>query len=366
VAFRVAVTGATGFIGRQLTAHCAARGFEVRAVVRPPAGAAGDEHQPLHAGHAASSERTSPRVTPAGAGPRPAAAISHGRRPAIAYGLHPGVVVVPAALETTALTDAFRGVDGVVHLAGVVSTVREDDYTRVNVAGTRAVAEAARAVHARLVHVSSLAAAGPASPSRPRSEQDPPAPITPYGRSKLESERAVADVDGLSWIVLRPGVVYGPGDRALLPLFRSARSLVLPLIGRPGAAYTFIHVADLIRTIVAALATGVDHDTIFVGSPAPVTARELLEGVRAATGARALIMRIPWPLTRLAAAAGDVAGAARGRPLPWNTWRYRELYAEGFVCRVDRLRERLGIVAQVDLRDGLAEAAAWYSEQRWI
>jgi dihydroflavonol-4-reductase len=362
----VAVTGATGFIGRHLTAHFAAHGVEVRAVVRPPAGSAVDEPRAMHGGPAAPVGRSSRRVTPSPAGTRLAAAMKRGSRPAITDGPCPDVVIVPAALETHALVDAFRGVDAVVHLAGVISAVREDEYTKVNVAGTRAVAEAARAVHARLVHVSSLAAAGPASPLLPRSEEDPPAPITPYGRSKLESERAVAGVDGLTWIVLRPGVVYGPGDRALLPLFRFARSPVMPLIGRLSAAYTLIHVADVIRTIVAAVAAAIDHETIFVGCPAPVTARELLEGVRAATGTRAMIVRIPWPLTRLAACAGDLAGAARGRPLPLNKWRYRELYAEGFACRVDRLRERLGITAQVDLRDGLAETAAWYRQHGWL
>jgi dihydroflavonol-4-reductase len=366
VACRLAVTGATGFIGRHLTAHFAAHGFEVRAIVRPPAGTAVGEPRAIRAGPVAPVGRSSRRVSPSPGATRLAAAMKRGSCPAITYGLHPDVVVVPAALETNALVDAFRGVDGVVHLAGVVSAVREDEYTKVNVAGTRAVAEAARAVQTRLVHVSSLAAAGPASPSLPRSEDDPPAPITPYGCSKLESERAVAGVEGLRWIVLRPGVVYGPGDRALLPLFRFARSPVLPLIGRRSAAYTLIHVADVIRAIAAAVAAGIDNDTIFVGGPAPVTTRELLEGVRAATGTRAMIVRIPRLLTRAAAAACDLAGAARGRPLPLNKWRYRELYAEGFACRVDRLRERLGIVAEVDLNDGLVQTAAWYREQGWL
>jgi nucleoside-diphosphate-sugar epimerase len=71
-------------------------------------------------------------------------------------------------------------------------------------------------------------------------------------------------------------------------------------------------------------------------------------------------------VTRLAAWAGDLAGAVRGRPLPLNRWRYRELYAEGFACSVDRLRERLGVVAQIGLSEGLARTAAWYREERWL
>jgi dihydroflavonol-4-reductase len=320
----VAVTGASGFIGRHLCTHLAARGFEVRAIVRPSAG---------------TPRRHSP---------------------------HPDVVVVPAALDPTTLADAFRNVEAVIHLAGVIAALREDEYWTVNVAGTRAVAEAARRARARLVHVSSLAAAGPAAPSSPRSEDDPPAPLTPYGRSKLESERAVAGFDGLNWIVLRPGVVYGPGDRAMLPLFRFAHRGFLPLVGRPGAAYTCIHVADVVRAIEAAIDASVNREVIFVGHPVPVTARELLEGVRAAAGSRAVILRVPALVMRMGAAAGDLAGAVRGQPMLLNRSRYRELYADGFACRVDRLRDRLGVVAQIDLRDGLEQTAAWYKKEGWL
>jgi nucleoside-diphosphate-sugar epimerase len=71
-------------------------------------------------------------------------------------------------------------------------------------------------------------------------------------------------------------------------------------------------------------------------------------------------------LTRLAAIAGDIGGAIRGRALALNRARYIELSAEGFVCRVDRLRDRLGIVAAIDLPDGLAQTTAWYRQERWL
>jgi nucleoside-diphosphate-sugar epimerase len=276
------------------------------------------------------------------------------------------LTVVRAGLERAALADAFRDVDAVVHLAGVVSAIREQELFDVNVEGTRAVADAARAAGVRLIHVSSLAAAGPASAGSPRSEDDPAAPVTPYGRSKLESEGVLAAMPDLRWIVLRPGLVYGPGDRAMLPLFQLAAHGVLPLVGRASAAYTVIHVSDLVRAIVAALDGGVDRQTVFAGHPRPATGRQLLEGVRSAVGRPARIVRVPMALARVAAIAGDIGGAIRGRPLPLNGTRYVELSAEGFVCRVDRLRDRLGIVAEVDLAQGLAQTAAWYRQEHWL
>jgi nucleoside-diphosphate-sugar epimerase len=301
---RVAVSGASGFIGRHLVEHLEARGTLVVPLRRP--------------------------------------------------------------LERDALLNAMRTVDAVVHLAGVVSALRERDYVAANVDGTRLVAEACGTAGVPLVNISSLAAAGPASPQAPRSEDDPPAPINAYGRSKLGGERAIARIDGLRWTTIRPGVVYGPRDRALLPIFEVAARGFMPLVGRPDAAYSFIHVRDLVRVIAAAVDRPAAGDTLFAGHPHPVTTREILEAVRAASGARATIIRIPMILTRAAAIAGDLTGMLRGRPSVINSRRYAELASEGFVCRVDRLRDRLGVVAEIGLEEGLADAYAWYRRERWL
>jgi nucleoside-diphosphate-sugar epimerase len=317
---RVVVTGATGFIGRHVSRYLVASGADVRAVLR----------------------LESTQMAPA------------------------GVETVRAPLEPSALEAAFRGADVVVHLAGVTSAVRPQMYTEVNVEGARAVATAAHQAGARLIHISSLAAAGPAPAGAPRREDDPPAPITPYGRSKLAGEGVVASTSGLRWTILRPAVVYGPGDRALLPVFRLAERGVLPLVGRPGAAYTFVHVSDVVRAIDAAIDRRRDGEIFFVGHPLPATAAELLEHIRNVVGRRALVIRIPQPVVRAAAIVCDIAGRIAGRSLPLNRARFAELSAEGFVCRVDRLHERLGVAAAIDLADGLAETAARYREEGWL
>ena len=316
----VAITGATGFIGRHLAAALAARGVAVTAIVRP-----GSRHTPP-----------------------------------------PGSTVVHAPLETAALRDAFLGKDAVVHLAGVVSAVDAKTFFDVNAEGTRAAAEAARDAGARLVHVSSLAAAGPAPASAPAKETDPPKPITPYGFSKLESERFVAGTRGLQSIILRPGVVYGPADRAVFPLFRAAQSGVLPLVGRRDAAYAFIHVDDVVRAIASAIERTEVGGTVFVAHETPVTALDLIEAIQAAVGRKGRVVRIPMPLTHALALVGDVAGRLLSKPMTLNSWRYAEMAAEGFVCRVDRLRDDLGVVANISLREGMARTAAWYRKERWI
>jgi nucleoside-diphosphate-sugar epimerase len=301
---KIAVTGASGFIGQHVVADFAARGEQVIPIRRP--------------------------------------------------------------FEPRVLAGQFAGAAAVVHLAGLISAPGERDFIAANVDATRIVAEAARDARVRMVHISSLAAGGPAPAGAPRSENDPPHPITPYGRSKLAGERVLAETTGLRWIVLRPGVVYGPRDRALFALFRMAMRGVVPVVGRSGAAYTFIHVADVVRTIAAAIPAGVDGDAIFVGHPKAVTPRALVDGIRAAVAPGARAVRVPMPLTRVAALAGEIAQRATGRPVLINESRYRELAAEGFVCRVDRMRDRLGVVAEIDLEDGLKTTGEWYRRAGWL
>lgn len=300
---RVAVTGARGFIGQHVTRTLAARGDTVFPIRRP--------------------------------------------------------------YDAAALTGVFRDADAVVHLAGVISAVHEREFVAGNVDATRIVAQAARDAHARLVHVSSLAAAGPAPASAPRSESDPPAPITAYGRTKLEGEGVIAGLERLRWTILRPGVVYGPGDRAITPLFRWARLGVLPLVGSGDAAYTFVYIDDLVRAIVTAVDRDLDRETMFVGHERPVTPRELLDQVRAVLGSRTLVVPIPRTVVRAAAVVGSISGRITGRPATINPNRYAELYAPGFVCRVDRLRERLGVVADTDLQVGFVKSREWYVRRRY-
>jgi nucleoside-diphosphate-sugar epimerase len=275
-------------------------------------------------------------------------------------------LVVRAPCDRTPLVKACAGAEAIVHLGGVVSSVREADFVNGNVESARAVASIAHSIGAHLIHISSLAAAGPAPATWPRGEDDPPSPMTTYGRTKLEGERLVAATPRLRWTILRPGVVYGPRDRGLLPLFRYARRGFLPLVGRPGAAYTFIHVDDIVRAIAATIDRAPEHETIFVGHPKPVGARELLEQVRSATGGRARIVRVPAGVLFAAALGGEAGGRLLHRPMAMNRRRYAEVMSEGFVCRVDRLRDRLGIVARTSLDEGIASTADWYRAAGWL
>ena len=315
-----AVTGATGFIGRHLVERLAADGWRVRVVQRPE----------------------SEGVAPAGA------------------------EAVRAPLTAGALEPAFGGAGVVIHLAGRTAAPNAEAYLDANARATGEVARACREAGARLVYVSSQAAAGPAPASRPLTEADEPRPCSPYGISKLAGERAVRETPGLEWTIVRPVAVYGPGDRGFLPLFRLARAGWAVIPGNPDACYTLVHVRDLVRQLAAAsVRPEAAGEVFFLGHPALHTARSLATALARAAGRTVRTIVVPAPVLYAAALAGD-AGAWLGHPLALDRSRYRELTSGGFACEVGKARRLLGIEAEIGLEEGFAETAEWYREQGWV
>ncbi|MFI1256877.1 NAD-dependent epimerase/dehydratase family protein [Streptomyces netropsis] len=215
---RYLITGATGFIGRHLARHLVERGHHVTALVRRDG-----------------------RVF--------------------------GSLTVRGDLVTgEGLAAAVRGVDRVIHLAGVTKAADPRLYALVNTVGTERLlaAVAARPEPPRLVYCSSLAAAGP---GRRRHEDDPPAPVSAYGRSKLGGELALREgADRAPAVVVRPPIVYGPGDREFLPRLATAvRAGLLPAVGLPGPRhYSLLHVEDLCRALLTAADSGAPGATYHV------------------------------------------------------------------------------------------------------
>jgi nucleoside-diphosphate-sugar epimerase len=185
----IALTGATGFIGRYLLRELPNRGHRVRVLLRRPAAA-----MPLH-------------VT--------AAMIGDLRHP-------------------QNLATALEGVDAIIHSAGIAhapSGLPEDDYRTINTAATVALARAAeRSGVSRFVFLSSIRAqCGPVADSV-MTETVEPRPTDTYGKSKLAAELSLAELK-LDWVALRPVLVYGPGVKGnMAQLIRLAQSpFPLPL-----------------------------------------------------------------------------------------------------------------------------------------
>jgi len=287
-------------------------------------------------------------------------------RPGNRKPLPDGIEAVEAPLERPALSAAVARTDVLVHSAGLVRASSAREIDRVNVEGTRAAVGAANAAGARLVLISSQAAVGPNSPPTASREDDAPHPLTAYGRSKLAAEGIVRAEASVPWTIVRPSAVYGPRDVGFLPLFRLAARGIFLLAAPASMPFTFIHADDVVRAIVKAAADDrAVGQTFFLGHPDPQTAGDLMLGLAQAFARTYRPFRVPAPIMRAAALAGDACWKIGMRPI-LDSSRTAEMRAAGFVCAVDRVHDLIGFRASTPLKEGLASTARWYREHGWV
>jgi 2-alkyl-3-oxoalkanoate reductase len=266
---------------------------------------------------------------------------------------------------------ATRGQEAVVHLAAKVDvTGRWPEYVRANIEGTRSVLGACRAEHvSRLVHASSpsVAHAGKALVAVTAEPADPLAARGHYSRSKAvaELEALAADSAALSVLVVRPHLVWGPGDTQLVePVVERARAGRLPIIGHGATLIDTTYIDNAAAAMVAALdACGRVHgESLVVSNGEPRPLREIMARLCAAAGAPAPTMRVPFPAAWLAGAAAEAAFAvSRSRSAPRLTRFVAEQMATAHWFDQRRTRAALQWSPSVSLDDGFARLAAWYA-----
>ena len=258
---RIAITGASGFVGTALTDWLISRGHSVVGLTR--GGGAAD-----------------PRVM---------------------------TRTITGLDDSQGLRRAFDSAHVVVHLAARVHVMRDNaadplaECRRVNVDGARAAHAAARdAGVRRFVLLSSVKAMGEGR-ALPYRESDPPAPADPYGISKLEAEQALlalAASTGIEVVIIRPPLVYGPGVGAnFAALMRAvARGVPLPLgaVNNRRSLVAIDNLVDLINTCVEHPAAA--NEIFLVSDGEDLSTPELVRRLARAMGRPARLIPVPVPL----------------------------------------------------------------------
>lgn len=305
---RIAITGATGFIGRRICSLLESPRYRVRALARD----------------AAAARRL----------------------------LAPGVEIVPGDLATSgALRALVHDADAVLHLAGAVRGAVRADFDAANVDGSAALLAAmdAAAPRARLLFFSSLAAREPA--------------LSHYAASKRCAEELLLARAARPVTILRPPAVYGPGDREMLPVFRfMARTGRAPCAGKASDRLSLIFVDDLARAAQAwldAAATTTATWCLHDGRDGGYDWTALCAIVGAACGREIRAWEIPRTPLDLIARGNRALGRLLKRAPMLTPEKLRELRHPDWVCDNAAISAALDWIPRTQLAEGLRLTPGW-------
>lgn len=272
--------------------------------------------------------------------------------------------------DAASLDAALDGVTHVIHCAGATKALSRAAFFAVNQLVTRKLIDAINRrgnFIQRLLHVSSLAAAGPATADHPKRESDTATPVSDYGASKLAAENEVRERCRCDWTIVRPPAVYGPRDREFLRLFHAVKAHLAPRFGGGRQQLTLVYVEDLAAAIVAALThSGASRETFFLGVAEVVTARELTDHVAAVSQRWTLPLPLPNAVLWLACQWAECVTRITEKANVLNAQKYAELSAAGWVCDVTKMKRVLDCECPTTVREGLATTHRWYQSQGWL
>jgi uncharacterized protein YbjT (DUF2867 family) len=280
---RIAIIGGTGFVGIHTSKALRAAGHDVRLVARG-----------VHRG------------------PRPQ-----------------GVELVRADVSKgEGLSEALRGCDVVVHLVAIIRERGRQTFDRVNHRGAANVAQAAAdAGVPHAVHISALGA--------------DPDPRFAYLASKWAGEEAVK-LTGVPWTVLRPSILFGPGDGFFTVLAKLVRrNPVIPIVGDGRTLFQPLAVADLARVITSCVERGPSHSPHELGGPDQLSYEEIVDVIKTELGVHRLKAHVPVPAMLPAALLMD-----KLLPNPPVTPGQLRLLAKDNVTWRDAVPRQFGFTAQ--------------------
>lgn len=322
------VTGASGFLGQALVQTLRAEGRPVRAIMR--------------------------RDT------------TEARRAAVA--------ALGAEIWTADITDAqvLRGalddVTTVFHLAGRLYVPGTPDavYEQIHIGGTQALLGAcadAPALQA-IVHCSTTGVLGPTG-IHPADETAPLRPSNIYERTKAEAEQIAlgAAANGLPLTVVRPALVYGPGDVHLLGWFRAIQRGYYRVVGSGASLLHPIYISDLVAGMLRAARTPTAVGRVYnlVGHAA-LPIGDLAAAIATALGRRLPRLHIPLSLAQIGATILESLPGVSPARLPLTRSRIAFM-TQSRAYKGERARRELGFEPHVGLAAGLNQTVAWYRRQ---
>ena len=338
---KILITGASGFIGSFIVEEALKRGFEVWAAVR----------------------RSSSRQF-----------LQDGRIHLIELDLN----------SKERLTEQMKDCrfDYVIHAAGVTKCLNKADFHRINTEGTQHLVEALMALRMplkRFVYLSSLSIMGAIREQQPYEEireSDTPRPNTAYGKSKLEAERWLEQLneelklkheEPFPYVILRPTGVYGPRERDYFMMAKSIKAHTDFAVGYRQQDITFVYVEDVVQAVFLAIEKGQTGRKYFLSDGEVYQSSTFSNLIHRELGSPWWIrITAPLWLLRIITFCGEYVGHLTGKVTALNNDKYNIMRQRNWRCDIEPARRELGYEPKVKLEEGVKRSIAWYRENGWL
>jgi nucleoside-diphosphate-sugar epimerase len=298
----VALTGATGFIGGVLLQHLVAQGFLIKALHRPSS--------------------TAPNS------------------PAVSVQWQAGDLE-----DVESLRALVTGVDAIVHCAGVVRGTTLQQFNKINSEGVARLLQVATEQKVpRFLLMSSLAAREPS--------------LSAYAASKKLGEDVLREYHGrITWDILRPPAVYGPGDREMQPLLQLIRRGIVPIIGGGNGRFSLLYVDDLAAAVSCLLRSkGAQKGQCFElhdGHPDGYNWPQIAVIAAQLNGKEPRCFSIPRPLLQMVGLANVSVARLVGCQPMLTPGKVREIFHSDWVCDNTAISRATDWQPQVQFREGM-------------
>ncbi|MCK5809216.1 NAD(P)-dependent oxidoreductase [bacterium] len=269
--------------------------------------------------------------------------------------------------DSKALESALKDVDIVVHVAAATNGVKKEDLIFSNVTFTE---EILKRFSKRMIHVSSLSAAGPSFEGVPIKEGEPERPQNWYGESKLEAEQVVkkwGEQNDNNFVILRPSPVFGPREKDFFQYFSMMKMGIRFILGTGKQRISMAYADDVVSSITFMIThPEVKGETFFVcGDSAPdwlEIAAAIQEGM---DKKRAMTLKLPeffvYPVTFV----NDIIQKFTKKPALLNSQKLADIKQDSWMCSNEKLK-KLGWKPSFSFKEAIKMTAEWYKKEGWL
>jgi UDP-glucose 4-epimerase len=259
--------------------------------------------------------------------------------------------------------------DYVIHAAGTTKALTQQEYDLVNNAYTQNIARAAeknKAQIKRFVYISSLAATGPSNTVEENIlDKAIPYPVTAYGKSKLNAEIGLKNVE-IPITILRPTAIYGPREKDIFIVTQTINKGLDPYIGKFSQKLSFVYAKDMAAVTINALEKTGPYSIYNISDGREYSRYEYAEIVKKLLGKKAFRFHIPLGILKGFLYVSDRINKTLKKASPLSIEKLGELTAANWSCDISKAQKELDFVPQYDLQKGLAESVEWYKKNNWL